>query len=116
MRHGTPFPADHSPAPRKRPLPGRDTAPSGEPVSAGGEESRARDARRTRYLLRFIRGSGHAPELRGLYLRWQAGFLRPCATQAEAGLYDLPHAARDVATRAESVFRGARVAVVPVLA
>lgn len=69
-----------------------------------------------RFVIRFDRGSGERPELKGAFLRWQAGFLRVCAAIGDAERYDLPHVARDLATRAERAFPGARLSVVPVLA
>lgn len=71
---------------------------------------------RARFVIRFDRGSGERPELKGAFLRWQAGFLRVCAAIGDAERYDLPYIARDIATRAERAFPGARLTVVPVLA
>lgn len=70
---------------------------------------------RARFVIRFDRGSGQQPELKGAYLAWQGGFLRACATLAHAASYDLSNAARDVATRAERAFPGARLSVCPVI-
>jgi hypothetical protein len=68
------------------------------------------------FLIRFVRGSGHQPELRDHFLRWESGFLHACAAQTLATRYDQPNVARDVATRAERAFPGARLAVMPVIA
>lgn len=70
----------------------------------------------TRFVIRFERGSGRQPELKGAYLGWQGGFLHACAAVTQAARYDIPNAARDVATRAESAFPGARLSVLPVIA
>jgi len=68
----------------------------------------------TRFVLRFERGSRSAPEIKGQYVAWEMGFLRPCAAQTNATRYDHSHIAADVALRAAKAFCGARVAVLPV--
>ena len=111
------FTADRAAASDRRPFqPGRDAAPSGEPATAGDEGSPARDHGRARFVICFKRGSGQEPALQGFYLRREGGFLHVCASAAQAERYDLPYAARDVATRAERAFPGARLAVLPVIA
>lgn len=66
------------------------------------------------FVLRFERGSGHQPELKGHFLAWESGFLRPCATESHATHYTHSHIAANVALRAAAAFRGARLAVLPV--
>lgn len=68
------------------------------------------------FLIRFERGSGKQPDLRGNFLRWETGFLRVCRGHTTATRFDASHIARDVATRAEKAFPGARLIVVPVIA
>lgn len=66
------------------------------------------------FVLRFERGSGEAPTLKGHYLAWEGGFLRPCAAQSHATHYDHSNVAACVAMRAAAAFRGARLEVLPV--
>jgi hypothetical protein len=55
------------------------------------------------------------PELRGCYLRWSSGRFEPLPEQKQATRYTLPHAARDVASRLEQAFPGARCNVEAVI-
>lgn len=68
----------------------------------------------TRFVLRFERGSGAAPALKGHYIAWEGGFLRPCSAQSSATRYDHSNVAANVALRAAAAFRGARLEVLPV--
>lgn len=68
----------------------------------------------TRFVIRFERGSGIRPDLKGEYIAWEAGFLRPCAAQDHATRYDHSSIAAGVALRAAAAFRGARLEVLPV--
>ena len=53
--------------------------------------------------------------LRGCYLRWNSGRFETLPEQRRATRYTLPNAARDVATRMESVLPGARCNVEAVI-
>ena len=70
----------------------------------------------TRFVLRFERGSRSHPDIKGNYLAWQNGFLRPCASESLATHYVHSQAAADVAMRAAGAFPGAKLAVLPVFA
>ncbi len=68
----------------------------------------------TRFIIRFERGSGAQPNLKGNYIAWEGGLLRPCSAQNHATHYDHSNIAAGVAMRAAAAFRGARLEVLPV--
>lgn len=69
------------------------------------------------YIVRCAVGSPHLPAYypQGKYLGWIGGHFIPCCRPCFARRYDTRAIARAVATRAESVYPGARFEVDEVL-
>ena len=116
VRRPVPFIAGLMPIATHRPfLPGRDTAPSGAPVTlrgTGDEGSQAGIA----FVIRCTAGGPLLPARfpEGKYLGWIGGHFIPCCRQECAKPYATHRIARAVATRAESAFPGARFDVVEI--